>query len=39
MGRNINKQSQIFCNILTRMDNFIWRFLIFTGVGTTAKYG
>ena len=48
MGRNINKQSQIFrathfqqihffCNIFTRMENFIWQFLIFMGVGFTAQ--
>ena len=41
MGRNVNKQSQIcgpdifnkyifFCNIFTRMNNYIWQFLIFT---------
>ena len=47
MGWNINKRSQIcgrlfqqsryFCYILTCMDNYIWQFLIFTGVGFTAE--
>ena len=46
MGRNVNKQNRMwatyfqqihfFCNILTCMNNFIWQFLIFTGVGFTA---
>jgi len=44
MGRNVNKQSQIcapdifnkcifFCNSFTCKNNYIWQFLIFTGVG------
>ena len=42
MGRNVNKQSQIagqtfstntfFCNMLTCMNNYIWHFLIITGM-------
>ena len=46
MGRNVNKQSPIcgpdifnkyiFCNIFTCMNNYIWQFLIFTGVGFAA---
>jgi len=46
MGRNVNKQRRIcithflqihfFCNIITFMDNYIWQFLIFTGVGFTS---
>jgi len=47
MGRNVNKQSQVcgpdifnkyifFCIIFTCMDNYIWQFLIFTGVGFAA---
>jgi len=50
MGRNVNKQSRIwgpqifnkfilFCNIFTCMDNFIWQFLILTGIGLLLKYG
>jgi len=38
MGRHVNKQSQICnicfsCNILTCMNNYIYQFHIFTGVG------
>jgi len=47
MGLNVKKQSRIcgphifneficFCNICTCMINYIWQFLIFTGVGFTA---
>ena len=47
MGRNVNKQSQIcgpdiftntyfLHNIFTWMNNYIWQFLIFTGVGFAA---
>ena len=47
MGQNVNKQSQIcgpdifnkyicFCNIFTCTNNYIWKFLILTGVGFAA---
>ena len=47
IGRNVNKQSQnlrarhnkqihFFCNIFTCMNNYIWQFLVFTGVGFAA---
>ena len=31
------QQILFFCNIFTFMDDFIWQFLIFTGVGFTAQ--
>jgi len=48
MHRNINKQNQIYgphlfnkniivCTIYTDRYNYIWQFLIFTGVGFTAE--
>ena len=38
MGQNIYKQSQIWGpNILTCIDNYIWQFLMFTGVLFTTK--
>jgi len=44
MGRNVNKQIElrarhfqhIFCHIFTCMNNYIWQFLIFTGLCFTA---
>jgi len=47
MGQNMHKHCQIcgphffnkvvfVCNILTCMDNYIWQFLMFTGVGFTT---